>query len=363
MVRPGVLAVDQDRCQRRALGDRCGLGHVRPPHVGAEGMAGGEYAERLSVARVDRRRLFEQGLRDQIILPRHTPVVRQRPHHQIPGVQAIGRFAPGMEVLRRVELRFDGGYDGFGNLVLYREQIGKAAVIALRPDVAAGGSVVELHGDTHAVAGLAHAAFDHIANAEVSGDLLHMDGLAFVDERRVPRDHEEPAQFGERGNDILADTVGKILLLRIAAHVGKGKYGDGGPVGQRQARPRRLVDFIRWIDGRLAAVRLRSHGADKAEALARDRTDELLALAAVSDRLTRGVNAAGQRRFRHDSTAPDRSDEVVLTDDMVAVLHQIYQQIEYLGLDRYRLLGPAELAGGGGQRVIIKKKIHRRPQP
>ena len=83
---------------------------------------------------------------------------------------------------------------------------------------------------------LAHAALDHVADAEFFGDLLHMDGFALVDEGRVARDHEEPAQLGQRGDDVLADAVGEIVLLRIAAHVGEGKHGDGRPVGQRQGR-------------------------------------------------------------------------------------------------------------------------------
>ena len=173
--------------------------------------------------------------------------------------------------------------------------------------MAAGGDVVELRGDAHAVAALAHAALDHIADAELLGDLLHMDGLALVDERRVARDHEEPAQLGQRGDDVLADAVGKIFLLRIAAHVDEGKHGDGGPVGQRQGRARLLVDFIRRSAGgcRFVGIRLRAHGADEAQALARDGADQLLLLAAVADRLSRGVDAAGQGRVRHDPAAPD----------------------------------------------------------
>ena len=108
--------------------------------------------------------------------------------------------------------------------------------------MAAGCDIVELRRDAHAVAALADAALDHVADAEFLGDLLQVNGFALVGERRVARDHEEPAQLGQRGDDILADAVGKILLLRIAAHVGEGKHGDGGPVGQRQRRARRLVD-------------------------------------------------------------------------------------------------------------------------
>jgi hypothetical protein len=109
--------------------------------------------------------------------------MRQRPHHQVPGVHAVRRLAPCAKIFRGVELRLDRGDDRLGDLVLHREYVGKTAVVAFRPDVTAGGDVVELDGDAHAVAALAHAALDHIADAELLGDLLHMHGLAFVDER------------------------------------------------------------------------------------------------------------------------------------------------------------------------------------
>src|SRR5262252_10927768 len=99
------------------------------------------------------------------------------------------------------------------------------------PVATSGGNVVELHGDAHAVATFAHAALDHIADAKLRGDLLHVDGLALVDERRVARDHEEPAQLGQCSGDVLADAVGEILLLRIVAHIDEGKHSDRGPVG------------------------------------------------------------------------------------------------------------------------------------
>ena len=104
----------------------------------------------------------------------------------------------------------------------------------------------------------------------------------------------------QRGNDVLADAVGEILLLRISAHVDEGEHGNGGTVGKWQSRARQLVDFIRlWTGGmcRFGIVWLRAHGADKAEALARDGAYQLLVLAAVADRRSRGIDAAGQGRI------------------------------------------------------------------
>ena len=246
---------------------------------------------------------------DHIVLSRHPPVVRQRPHHQVPCVHAIRRLALGAKTFRGIELRLDRGDDGLGDLVLHREHVDESAVVALRPDVAAGGDVVELRRDAHAVAVLAHAALDHVADAELLGELLHVDGFALVDERRVARDYEEPAQLGQRGDDVFADAVGEILLLRIAAHVDEGKHGDSGTVGQRQGRTRLLVDFIRRLSGgrcRFRSVWLHAHGADEAEALAREGADQFLVPAAVADRFSRGVDAAGQASNPTRSGRPKR---------------------------------------------------------
>jgi hypothetical protein len=101
-------------------------------------------------------------------------------------------------------------------------------------------------------------------------------------------------------------------------------------------------------------VAVRAHGADEAEALARDGADQLLDLAAVADRLSRGVDAAGQGRLRHDPAAPHRTDEIVLTDDAVAVLHQIDQQVEHLRLDGNQLRTAARLAPVGVKRMVGK---------
>ena len=182
----------------------------------------------------------------------------------------------------------------------------------------------------------------------------------------VARDHQEPAQLGQRGDDVLADAVGEILLLRIAAHVDEGQHGDGRPVGQRQGRARLVLAVIRrriggagrrhvrWPD----AVRLGAHGADETQALAWDGADQALAFAAVADRVACRVDAAGQRRVRHDAAAPDRGDEVVLADHAVAVVQQVNQQVEYLRLNRDASGTAAQLAPVGVKRVIGEAELH-----
>jgi hypothetical protein len=81
-----------------------------------------------------------------------------------------------------IKLRLDRSHDGFGDFVLYREDVGEVAVVTLCPNVAAGGDVVELRRDAHTIATLAHAAFEHVTDAKLLSNLLHMNGFTFVDE-------------------------------------------------------------------------------------------------------------------------------------------------------------------------------------
>src|SRR4051812_15578081 len=263
-------------------------------------MDSGEQAERLAVVRIDGGRLLEQRLRDHVILSRHPPVVRQRPHHQIPCVHVIRGFAIGAKVLRGIELRLNRSDDGLSNLVLNREHIDKVPVVSLRPNLGASGGVAELRRNAYTVAVLAHATLDHIADAQFLSDLLHVDGSAFEYERRVARDHEEPTELGQGGDDVFANAVGEIRLLRIAAHVDEGEHGDGWAVGRRQRRTPLLVD-VRFAvaEGRYGTVLWDAYGADEAEPFARDGADQFLVLAAVANRVSRALDATGQGRGRH----------------------------------------------------------------
>ena len=103
----------------------------------------------------------------------------------------------------------------------------------------AGLCLDQVAGDAHPVAALAHAAFEHIADAEFAADLLHIDRLALVGEARIAGDDEEPADARQRGDDLLDHAVGEIFLLRVAAHVLERQDRDRRLVGERRAPVRR----------------------------------------------------------------------------------------------------------------------------
>jgi hypothetical protein len=48
--------------------------------------------------------------------------------------------------------------------------------------------VDQLTGDAHAIAGLAHRAFEDVVDPELAADLLHINRLALVGEARITRD-------------------------------------------------------------------------------------------------------------------------------------------------------------------------------
>jgi hypothetical protein len=97
----------------------------------------------------------------------------------------------------------------------------------------------ELPGDAHPVPRLADAALEHIANAQLSSYLLHVDRAAFVSEARIARDNKKPSHARQRSDDVLDHPVSEIVLIWIAAQVKERQDGDRGLVGKRERAQRR----------------------------------------------------------------------------------------------------------------------------
>ena len=154
-------------------------------------------------------------------------------------------------------------------------------------------SVDQLPGNADSIASFAHTAFEHIANAKFTPDLLYVDGLAFVSKAGVSRDDEKRLGPRQAGNDVLDHAVGEIVLLRIGAQVGEGEYGDRGFIGEREGGLRR---FFRVVGGCRTCGLLRFPDcSDETEALAWQGFDEALLLAGIADCAAGAIQAGRQR--------------------------------------------------------------------
>ncbi len=192
---------------------------------------------------VERDRALEHLQRRGVVLAGRAMVQDLAGEHALVGRHVVGRLALGAIVGRRLDPPGQGRDDRRGHLVLDREDVLELAVVALGPDVPVGLGVDQLHGDAHPVAGLAHAALDHVLDAELRGDVLDPHRLALVHEGGVARDHEQVPKARQRGDDVLGQAVGEELLLGIAAHV-----------DERQDRDRGLVQWPRRRAGRGGAA-------------------------------------------------------------------------------------------------------------
>ena len=143
--------------------------------------------------------------------------------------------------------------------VLQLEDVLQFAVHAVGPESGAGLGVDQLPGDAQPVAGLAHASFKHVADAELAADLLHVDRAALVGEAGIAGDHEQPVHARQGGDDLVDDPVDEIVLLRIVAEVDEGQHGDRGlaVAGRRRHQCRPLTG---WSRAASKACRVASSG-------------------------------------------------------------------------------------------------------
>ena len=161
------------------------------------------------------------------------------------------------------------------------------------------------------LAGAAHAAFEHVAHAELARDLLHVDRAVLVDECRVARDDEQPADAGQAGDQVFRNAVGEILLIRIVAHVGERQHRDRGTVGQRQ---RAGVA----VDGSIGPGR--RHFPDEPVTAAVQCLDIAGTPRIVAQRLPKFLDAGHQRRIAHVDLGPDRGEQLILGDHLAGAL-------------------------------------------
>jgi len=163
-----------------------------------------------------------------------TRTQRLRAQAKIVSGQIAGRLPGHATDLACLQRRLDDSGNVGRDLILKLEHVFERTVEPVGPQMRAGLRLDQLRRDAHPVARFAHAAFEHVAHSQFARHLLHIDRLALVRKTRIAGDHEEPADAGERCDDLLDHAVGKIFLLRVAAQVLKRQYRNRRLVGQSQ---------------------------------------------------------------------------------------------------------------------------------
>ena len=132
--------------------------------------------------------------------------------------------------------------DVLGDLVLDREDVFQAAVVAVGPERRPRRRLDQMRADAHAPRSAADRAVEHVGAVEA----LRRFGLAFAAklEARRAADHLEVRPARQPLDDLLADAVREILHLGIARQVVERQHGehrlDGATRLLRVGRPRQL---------------------------------------------------------------------------------------------------------------------------
>src|SRR5882762_8887298 len=171
------------------------------------------------------------------------------------------------------ELEFQSLDDRCGDFVLQREDVVEVAVVTLGPEVIVARPVHQLGGDPYAATCFAHTAFQYMVDLEFTCDFRHVDVLALEYESAVAGGHRQRRDLAQIRDDVLGDSVAKILLLRIAAHVGKGQDADRDARGTGSRGGRCRTGDRRHGLGRALAS---NHGAERANHFLELRTPRIL---------------------------------------------------------------------------------------
>src|SRR5262245_15332243 len=96
--------------------------------------------------------------------------------------QILRRLALGPLKFLALESRRDRADDAGSNAVLEIEYVSKRTIEIIGPEMRAIFGIDELTSDAHAQSGLAHAAFQHVPDAEIAANLFDVYYPAFVSE-------------------------------------------------------------------------------------------------------------------------------------------------------------------------------------
>ena len=109
--------------------------------------------------------------------------------------------------------------DAFRDLGFYTEDVGQLSVVTLRPQMRVVVGPDQLHVDVHPIACLLDTAFEHIGHAQLPRDLGQIFRRTAVARGGSARNHPQPADPRERGDDFILNTLCEKRVLLVRAEV------------------------------------------------------------------------------------------------------------------------------------------------
>ena len=116
--------------------------------------------------------------------------------------------------------------DGSRDLVANCEDIFYLPVIAFDPELAPGARIDQLRRYAHVLVGALYAAIDDVMNAEILSHLPDVRRLVLVGKAGCARHDHKLGNLGQARDQLLGNSIGKILLVVRGAHVVERQNGD-----------------------------------------------------------------------------------------------------------------------------------------
>ena len=208
---------------------------LRPLVVVIVGIGPGEAGIGASIVRVDFPGLLKKIARRRVAFTGEFVPLVPAPREVIVGGEAVRVFPSqaldlGLsQFAGRTPERSD---DGPRDLVTNCEYAFYLPVIAVGPELAPGTCIDQLRGYAHALIGALDAAVDDVTNVEVLAHLADVRRLVLVCDGGTARHDDQLGKLGQPRDELLANSVGEILLVVRGTHVVKGQDGNGRVVGE-----------------------------------------------------------------------------------------------------------------------------------
>ncbi len=209
---------------------------VRPLVVVIVGIGPGEACVGARIVRVDFPRLLEKIARGCVAFAGEFVPLVPASRKVVVGGEAV-RVLPGkardLGLSQFAAQPPDCSDDGPRDVVTNCENALYLPVIAVGPELASRTCINQLRGHAHVTIGALHAALDDVTDVEILAHLPAVGRLVLVGEGGIARHDYQLGKLGQSRDQLLGNSVGKVLLIVRGTHVVEGQNGNGRVFGKR----------------------------------------------------------------------------------------------------------------------------------